>query len=171
MSQYLDGEDILWWKETKVENDVDRLKEWLQQWDTIRLESDDDGDDDGDDGGYGDDDDDDDDDDRRSHSKKKGMNQNTFIVVGGEGKTSLVHHLAHSLKYEVIEVNNVDQTLASVVGKLQEATQSRVMKVSGLKKRKGRNLVTKKSSGNDNKKKSAWKGQDQDQGRSAVGYE
>ena len=173
MSRYLDGEDILWWKETAVESGVDRLKEWLQQWDTISLESDDDGgdsDDYGDDGGYGDDDDDDD---RRSRSKKNGMIQNTFIVVGGEGKTSLVYHLAHSLKYEVIEVNNADQTLASVVGKLQEATQSRVMKMSNLKKRKGSALVIKKSSSHGNKSKSTRKGQEQGQerGRSAVGYD
>ena len=91
----------------------------MKRWETISFDDDDD------------DDLDDDDDDRKG--AKRGLNQNTFLVVGGEGKTSLVHHLAHSLKYEVIEVNNADQTLASVVGRLQEATQSRVMKLGGKK--------------------------------------
>ena len=146
-----------------MENGIDRLKEWLQRWDTISFESDDDD-------GYGDDgdyDDYDDDHDGKPNSKKKGMVQNTFLVVGGQGKTSLVYHLAHSLKYEVIEVNNVDQTLASIVNKLQEATQSRVMKMSSLKKRKGVSSLGK----NSLKSKNSLKGQQEQQGQglSAVG--
>lgn len=62
---------------------------------------------------------------------------NSYIIAGYEGKTSLVYHLANTLDYKVIEVNNTDQAIANIVNSLQEATQSRVIKGQSfpLKKR------------------------------------
>ena len=111
----------------------------MKRWETISFDSDEE--------------DDLDDDDDRKGAKQRGLNQNTFLVVGGEGKTSLVHHLAHSLKYEVIEVNNADQTLASVVGRLQEATQSRVMKLGGKKESTSTNKKMKTKTGSSKRTK------------------
>ena len=53
---------------------------------------------------------------------------NCYLIEGYVGKTSLVYHLASSLDYKVIEVNNVDQEYASIVNVVQEATQSHVIK-------------------------------------------
>ena len=53
---------------------------------------------------------------------------NSYMIAGYQGKTSLVYHLASSLGYKVIEVNNADQAIANIVPSVQEATQSRVIK-------------------------------------------
>lgn len=65
--------------------------------------------------------------------------QNTsYLVTGYQGKTSLIYHLASTLGYQIIEVNNVDQEIANIVHSVQEATQSRVIKSSSFPlKKKG----------------------------------
>lgn len=67
------------------------------------------------------------------------FHNNSYMITGYQGKTSLVYHLASSLGYKVIEVNNADQAIANIVPSVQEATQSRVIKSSSFPLKKSKN--------------------------------
>lgn len=107
--KYDEAGDEVWWCDDTLSWSHDRLLTWLQRWESVNLE--------------------DNDDDWLAEDESI---KNAYIVAGGEGKTSLVTHLAHSLQYKIIEVNNADQEIASVIGRVQEATQSRVMRIGGM---------------------------------------
>ena len=109
VQQYDEGGDALWWSDEVSSSSHDRLLSWMQRWESVTLEEPDD-----------------------DWLIEDESIRNAFIVAGGEGKTSLVTHMAHSLQYKLIEVNNADQEMASVVNRIQEATQSRVIRIQGL---------------------------------------
>ena len=123
VQQYDEGGDDLWSRDEALSVSHDRLLAWLQRWEAVTLDEPDD-----------------------DWLIEDESVRNAYIVAGGEGKTSLVTHLAHSLQYKVIEVNNADQEIASVISRVQEATQSRVIRVGGLSspvntsQHKGKNL-------------------------------
>ena len=93
----------VWWRDEDTSPAVSRLASWLAQWESPREEDDSD-----DDWGV-----------------SPSGDSRAFLLVGGEGKSSLAAAAAITAGFRVLEVNNADASFGGVAAQLREATQSR----------------------------------------------
>lgn len=93
----------MWWRDEDTSPAVSRLASWLAQWESPREEDDSD-----DDWGV-----------------SPSGDSRAFLLVGGEGKSSLAAAAAITAGFRVLEVNNADASFGGVAAQLREATQSR----------------------------------------------
>ena len=93
----------VWWRDEDTSPAVSRLTSWLAQWESPREEDDSDDD----------------------WCVSSSSNSRAFLLVGGEGKSSLAAGAAITAGFRVLEVNNADASFGGVAAQLREATQSR----------------------------------------------
>lgn len=131
MKQCQQGGIDLWWCDEREREEVKELIGWLKDFEMTSME------DDKDEGSI------------PRHGSLLDLawatdsyySNNAYLITGAEGKTSLVTHLATSLRVKLIEINNADQSITHLVNYVQEATQSRVLRSSFKKSNAAAKLV------------------------------